>query len=158
MDTLTADELICGLQLPPALARALVERRWRRPLESHLRRVFRERPIRAEFYDLPALRHANRRWHVERDPAFVGHPDAKAPPGDIDPTRSLLLGVLGPDLPFALDYRVTSGEPRVVYLHSGGDRWITVARDIEQLLVSLHLDGLGERRTPASTPPCPAPR
>lgn len=148
MIALAHDESIHGLPLPAALLRALAERRWRCPPESHLRRVFRERPIRAEFFDLQALRDANRRWHAERDPAFVGHPDAKAPPGDIEPARSLILGVLGPDLPFALDYRVSLDEPRVLYLHSGGDRWITVARDIEQLLARLHLDGLGDRRPP----------
>jgi hypothetical protein len=137
---------IHGLLLPAPLVRALEEHRWRCPVEAILRRVFREKPVRAEFFDLATILDVNLRWRDERDPAFVGHPDPRAPPGDIDPTRSLLLGNLGPDLPFALDYRLSLDDPRVLYLHSGGDRWITVAPDIEQLLVRLQLVGGAERR------------
>jgi hypothetical protein len=134
---------INGLMLPRALTLAMDEHRWRCPAESVLRRVFREKPVRARLYDLPAMREENRGWRDEKDPAFFGHLDDKKPPGDIDPARSLILGMLGPHMPFALDYRVTLEEPRVLYLHSGGDRWITIACGIDQLLARLHLD---ERR------------
>jgi hypothetical protein len=136
---------INGLPLPRALTLAIEEHRWRCPAESVLRRVFREKPVRAKLYDLTAMREENRGWREEKDPAFFGHLDDKKPPGDIDPGRSLILGMLGPHMPFALDYRVSVGEPRVLYLHSGGDRWITIASDIEQLLARLQLD---ERRDP----------
>lgn len=137
---------INGLQLPRALTRAIDERRWVCPAGSALRRVFRETPVRAELYDLERMRERNRRWLEEKDPAYFGHADDKTPPGDIDPASSLLLGALGPDMPFALDYRVSPAEPRVLYLHSGGDRWILIASDIEQLLARLHLDGRAAAR------------
>lgn len=131
---------INGLPLPRALTLAMAEQRWRCPAEPLLRRVFRERPIRARLYDLAAMRGENRSWREEKDRAYFGHLDDKAPPGDIDPLCSLILGVLGPHMPFALDYRLSHDRPRVLYLHSGGDRWVTVACGIEQLLARLHLD------------------
>lgn len=132
---------INGLHLPSALTRAIGEQRWRRPAVDALRRVFRESPIRVQLYDLEAMHAANHRWLNEKDPAYFGRSDDKKPPGNIDPARSLLLGLLGPHMPFALDYRLSSDRPRVLYLHSGGDQWITVAGDIEQLLARLQLDG-----------------
>ncbi|MDC0722428.1 hypothetical protein [Nannocystis bainbridge] len=131
---------INGLSLPGALTRAIGERRWRRPAVEALRRVFRESPVRVQLYDLEAMQAANQRWLAEKDPAYLGHSDDKKPPGNIDPATSLLLGHLGPHMPFALDYRVSGERPRVLYLHSGGDQWITVAGDIEQLLARLQLD------------------
>lgn len=131
---------INGLLLPLALTLAIEGRRWRAPAESLLRRVFRERPVRVRLFDLAAMREENRAWREVKDRAFFGHLDDKQPPGDIDPACSLLLGTLGPHLPFALDYRVSHEDPRVLYLHSGGDRWITVACNIEQLLARLKLN------------------
>lgn len=53
------------------------------------------------------------------------------------PARSLLIGDLGPDQPFALDHRPT-GPPRVVYLRCDDQpRWVTVAPTIESLLDAL---------------------
>jgi hypothetical protein len=132
---------INGLPLPTALVQAIDEGRWRCPTGSILRRVFREHPVRATLYDLGMMYVQNRSWREQKDPAFFGHSDDKVPPGDIDPARSLLLGALGPDMPFALDYRVSLTGPRVLYLHTDGDRWITVARDIEHLLAGLRLTG-----------------
>lgn len=141
---------INGLLLPRALTLAIDERRWRAPAEPQLRRVFREKPVRVRLFDLAAMRAENRAWLEGKDRAFFGHLDDKHPPGDIDPARSLLLGTLGPHLPFALDYRVSDDDPRVLYLHSGGDRWITVACNVEILLARLKLD---EPRTPVDGVP-----
>jgi len=105
---------INGLYLPVALIRAIGERRWRRPANECLRRVFRESPLRVQLYDLDAMHAANRRWLNEKDPAYFGHSDDKKPPGNIDPARSLLLGLLGPHMPFALDYRISGDRPRVL--------------------------------------------
>jgi len=143
---------INGLLLPLALSLAIAGQRWRAPEESLLRRVFRERPIRARLFDLVTMREENRAWLEVKDRAFFGHTDTKHPPGDIDPASSLLLGTLGPDLPFALDYRPPSEEPRVVYLHSGGDRWITVACSVEDLLSRLGLSAPQVPRTHDARP------
>lgn len=138
---------INGLPLPDGLIRAMDERRWRCPSGAVLRRVFRENPVNAVLLDLGGMRIENLRWRAETNPAFFGHRDDHLPPGDIDRSRSVILGTLGPDLPFALDYRASIEHPTVLYLHSGGDRWITVARHIDELLTRLQLDGRC-RRTP----------
>lgn len=137
--------LVYGMPLPEALTRALVERRWVSPPRADLRRVFREASANPVFYDLTGIRRVNARWRVETNPAFFGHPDTQSPPGDLDPRSSLLLGELAADCPFALDYRRSFERPHVVYLHSGGDRWITVARDIDELIVRLRMN---DRRRP----------
>ena len=142
---------INGLTLPRSLTLALEEQRWRAPAESLLRRVFREKPVRLRLFDLATMRLENRAWRDVKDRAFFGHFDDRQPPGDIDPATSLLLGTLGPHLPFALDYRLSHDDPRVLYLHSGGDRWITVACNIEQLLVRLKLNAPRGSRAAAST-------
>jgi len=132
---------INGLPVPTSLLSAMRERRWRCPTAPVLRRVFREEPVKAVLFDLGEMRAANERWLHEKDASFFGHRDDRLPPGDIDNARSLLLGMLGPDLPFALDFRSSVETPTVLYLHSGGDRWITVARHVDHLLSRLHLDG-----------------
>ncbi len=137
---MTSPILVAGLPLPHALGRALDEGRWRRPSDDRLLRVFRERPTAPVMLDLDAMHEVNRKWRTETDPAYFGHKDDRVPPGDIDCRRSSIVGRLGPDLPFALDYRASEHDPAVLYLHSGGDRWITVARNIDELLERLGLD------------------
>jgi hypothetical protein len=134
------DVSINGLPLPVALLRAMAEQRWRSAPESLVRRVFRENPVRLMLHDLDEMRRANARWLEETNPAFFGHADERLPPGDIDRTLSVIIGGLGPDLPFALDYRTSIEQPSVLYLHSGGDRWIRVARHMDELLARLRLD------------------
>ncbi len=137
---LHSDVSINGLRLPPVLLRIMTEQRWRSAPESLVRRVFRENPVRLVLHDLAEMRRANAQWLEETNPAFFGHADEKLPPGDIDRTRSVIIGGLGPDLPFALDYRASMERPSVLYLHSGGDRWIRIARDVDDLLSRLRLD------------------
>ncbi|MFO0634673.1 MAG: hypothetical protein U0168_17660 [Nannocystaceae bacterium] len=157
MSQLLATIEINGLRLPASLGAALHDGRWRRPSDARLERVFRERPSALVMFDLPTMRRVNRRWREETNPAFFGHPDDRAPPGDICPGRSLWLGLLGPDTPFALDYRQDIAAPAVVSLHSGGDRWITVAADVERLLARLGLDRAASARAPRKTSPMRAP-
>lgn len=135
------DVRIGSLPLPEGLLCAMYERRWVCPPMPVLKRVFRETPTKPVFYPREALPDTHARWLKETNPAFFGHPDPQAPPGDIDRELSLLLGELGPDCLFALDFRASMSKPSVIYLHSGGDRWITVAPTIDDLLHRLRLDG-----------------
>ena len=50
----------------------------------------------------------------------------------IDPTKAVLIGDLGTDMPIALDDRASVDAPRVLYLGRGG--WLEVAKNIETLL------------------------
>jgi hypothetical protein len=127
-----ADDLpmaVEGLPLPSALVALLREGRWCAPDEEMLQAVFPERPIFPSFYAVESIVGVNRGWCSERREEFVCHPDAQRPPGDIDPRRSLLIGDLGPDQIFALDYRDSLDAPRVVYLAEEG--WVEVAPDFE---------------------------
>ncbi|MDR7325256.1 MULTISPECIES: SMI1/KNR4 family protein [Catenuloplanes] len=105
--------------------------------------VFRDRPAQPAFYGTSGMTGETAYWHAESDPdtiaQYVGRADPKDPPGDIDPSKSILIGDLGPDQPIALDYRTGQERPPVVYLTTYGG-WIQVAPDIESLLERLGLD------------------
>jgi hypothetical protein len=135
---------INGLPLPDALRAAIEDGRWTPPDdETLLTRIFGDRPQGPSFYSLDYMRTENKRWpDVEsRLPMYLGSPDAMVPPGDIDPRQSILIGDIGYDMPFALDFRPSRDEPRVVYLSLETGRWITVAATVEGLLERLGLSG-----------------
>ncbi|SEG43188.1 hypothetical protein SAMN04489712_105183 [Thermomonospora echinospora] len=126
---------INGLPLPRELLDLLDSGRWRVPDDrARLAEVFGDRPVQPVFYQVDLMLSENAAWAGETSPYYLGEPDPIRPPGDIDPRRSLLIGDLGPDLPFALDYR-GPGEPGVCYLASWGDRWVTVAESVADLAV-----------------------
>ena len=134
---------INGLPLPAALCAAIEDGRWAPPGDEHLlAQVFAENPQEPSFYTLDYMKAENHRWpDVEsRLPMYLGSPDEAAPPGDIDPATSILIGDLGYDMPFALDFRPSRDEPRVIYLTLQRGRWITVAPTVEALLTRLGLD------------------
>lgn len=84
------------------------------------------------------------RWEsgilVETNPVYLGTANDELPPGDIDPRRSVLIGDLGHDRPFALDYRDSSEQPSVVLLASTQKAgWVRIADSTEELLAKLGL-------------------
>ena len=133
-----------GLPLPEALSSAIEDGRWTPPDRAALEDVFSVTPEDPSFYTLDYMRFENGLWLEDktRTPMFGGTPDAASPPGDIDVRRSVLIGDLGHDMPFALDYRPSLNNPSVVYFRSDKLRWITVAASIEDLLARL---GLSEK-------------
>jgi hypothetical protein len=57
----------------------------------------------------------------------------------IDLRLSVLIGVLGTDMPFVLDYRESDVVPRVLYLASSdGFAWVQVAPDVDDLIRRLY--------------------
>ncbi len=60
-------------------------------------------------------------------------------PGDIDPTRSLIIGDTEPDRLIALDYRVSLAHPSVVLVADEAVRWVKAFNDIESLMKALRL-------------------
>ncbi|MBF6136256.1 hypothetical protein IU501_25045 [Nocardia otitidiscaviarum] len=132
---------INGLPLPKTLVGAIAEGRWKAPDTRLLKQVFGEEPQQPNFYSLEYMRTENRHWIdvAAQAPTLCGHPDESTPPGDIDPALSVLIGDLGYDQPFALDFRTSRVEPRVIYASLQSGRWITVAPQIEHLLRQLGL-------------------
>lgn len=131
------DVTINGLRLPDALVTFARKGRWSPPEAAVLERVFGDRPDHPQFYSLDYMPRENAGWLRQSDPVYFGKPSTTKPPGDIDNTRSVLIGDLGPDLPIALDYR--TDPPRVLYLGKNTSLWIEVAKDFDQLCERLGL-------------------
>jgi uncharacterized protein (TIGR02996 family) len=75
-------------------------------------------------------------YHLNR--LMLGSSDTEHPPGDIEPKLTVLIADegIGSDSPFALDYRASFGQPRVLLYRwwlasntGSGNRWIEVAPD-----------------------------
>jgi hypothetical protein len=128
------------LALPEALVELVAAGRWVAPDEKCIERVFGESPSHANFYSFEDMKLENDAWVTETLPEYLGEPDTDNPPGDIDPTAAILIGDLGHDVPFALDYRVNPHRPRVVLLgRTTQGRWLTIAEDIDELISKLGL-------------------
>ncbi|MGY1962554.1 hypothetical protein [Nocardia gipuzkoensis] len=123
------------------LVGAIGKGRWKVPDTRLLKQVFGEQPQQPNFYSIEYMRIENRHWLdvAAQAPTLCGHPDELVPPGDIDPALSVLIGDLGYDQPFALDFRTSRVEPRVIYASVRSGRWITVAPRIDHLLLQLGL-------------------
>jgi hypothetical protein len=132
--------VVNGLPLPDQLVDLIDRGQWVAPDEGKIWTVFGEKPSQAIFYTLEDMEFENERWGGETLPEYLGQADADFPPGDIDPKCSVLIGDLGHDLPFALDYRDSVAEPRVVFLGTRvEERWITVANNLANLFSDLGL-------------------
>jgi hypothetical protein len=132
---------INGHPLPTALVEALGSGRWRLPADpGRLVAVFAHQPNHPSFYGLEQMRRENAGWLRETYLGYFGSADSQRPPGDLHPQHSVLIGDLGPDVPFALDYR-TAPVPRVVFLTDEDEhsRWVQVASSIDELIASLGL-------------------
>ena len=130
---------INGLTLPRQLDTLLSSGRWRTPDQARLTRIFGESSTHASFYGLEAMQRENREWPQETIPDFLGAPSSSHPPGDIDPRRSVLIGDLGHDVPFALDYRTLEADPAVVFLATRTPGWITIAPTFSTFVANLGL-------------------
>ncbi len=133
---------INGHELPVMLSESIKTGEWAKlSKSSQLALVFPKADIvNPSFYEEDSLKLENATWPAESDPAYIGVESLSAPPGDIDPARSVLIADLGPDRPIALDYR-TSNCPRVVYLVEGDDaNWIEAASNIEALIENLRCE------------------
>jgi hypothetical protein len=133
--------VINGHPLPAALVEAIGSGRWQLPEDpERLVAVFAHQPDHPSFYDLEQMRFENAAWLEETYEGYFGAPDPQRPPGDLHPDDSVLIGDLGPDLPFALDYR-TAPVPRIVFLtdEDENSRWVQVAASIDDLIASLEL-------------------
>lgn len=109
---------INGFQLPRSLLDLIETGRWRSPAdESGLNRLF---PVRSEFccYTFAAMEGETQVLYRQPGPTWRGTRDSNRPPGDVDPTRTVLIADLGLgyDQPIALDFRLSIEHPRVLTL------------------------------------------
>lgn len=117
-----------GLPLPPELVDLLATRRWG-PATVYRRG---RRGVACPYnYDQMREETSNVCFSLQ----WLGRPDPKHPPGDIDPRLSVMIADrgVGEDAPFVLDYRVSFGRPRILLYRWGvskgpsGNRWVEVA-------------------------------
>ena len=130
--------LIGGLRLPAELVDAVAAGRWSPPAQPEFyRRVFGDDPEQPTCYDLDLMVRENAGWQ-RRTPADVfGDPEPGFSEG-LDPARSVVIGDLGPDMPFVLDYRVRGDRPRVLYLaFASRPCWREVAGSAAELLAAI---------------------
>ncbi|TDC60569.1 hypothetical protein [Streptomyces hainanensis] len=121
---------IGGLVVPPPLAELVRSGRWVAPRDDRvLTEVFGEEPEQPEFYGKAMLVRQNASWQALRADEVAG----------IDTARTVVIGDLGPDMPFVLDYRTSPDDPRVLYLGGPGDvRWRQVAANAAELIDRLY--------------------
>jgi hypothetical protein len=133
--------IINGLPLPTALIQAIHAGRWIVPAHEKLRAAFPLEPIvHPLFYNLDCMLRENAGWQDETLKPYLGKKSSSAYPGDIDPTKSVLIADLGPERLIALDYRESQENPSVVYLTGHIEpQWIEAAPNIETLLSALDL-------------------
>lgn len=95
--------------------------------------VFGEAPDATwKFYTVDETRAMTEDWHQESDLEWFG-----TGPDDIEATRSVLIGELGYDRPFALDFR---GPVPVVRFMTLDGRWVKIAESAAALLEALGIE------------------
>ena len=129
------------LPLPLPLVRAIENGVWRTPKDREVwYSLFPEKQVvQPMLYHLETV-HGQKSWLMEAGPAYLGEPSESVVPGDIDPTRAVLIADLGPDRLIALDYRDSETNPSVIGLTS--DRhsyWRWVAEDIESFMRAIRI-------------------
>jgi hypothetical protein len=141
-----------GLALPSALVDVIRTGRWIAPTSERIRKVFPlAQTAQPLFYKLESIQRENALWRDEIRSAPYRGRKGGVQPGDIDPTKAVLIADLGPDELVCLDYRASEDKPSVVYLAGDEEsRWIEVAPDIETLLTLLDI---GSKSTEIRTSP-----
>jgi hypothetical protein len=131
--------VVCGFDLPEELVKVISDESWTAYTEEDrlppgtVEAVFGEAPDKTwKFYTLDEMRSISMEWHDEDDPLWFG-----VPPDDIDATQSVLIGELGYDRPFALDFRGTRSVVRFMTVEG---RWVQVAESAASLLDALGIE------------------
>jgi hypothetical protein len=138
------DTYVLSHPLPQVLVAAVTEGRWTAPNDVRtLHSAFGEPPAHAEFYNFVGMASETSnllRMDPEYRASYIGVNNGKMYPGDINLECCVLIGDIGPERPFALDYRRNYGDPEVVLLAGAG--WRLVAPNVSELIHSLGLDEL----------------
>ncbi|MGI5145015.1 SMI1/KNR4 family protein [Plantactinospora sp. CA-294935] len=130
------------LPVPPVLVEAVNNGHWAPPADKRLMSaVFGEDPDYPAFYSLKAMvEQTEGLFNLDLDILtwYLGDVDGVDRPGVISTDRTVLIGDLGLERPFALDYSESIPSPGVVFFAENG-RWRQVAPDVASLLVLLKI-------------------
>lgn len=130
---------ISGMRLPVTLDLLLKSARWSPPADEEIfLRVFGELPDEPQFFGSQDLLRQNELWQGLDERDVFGESIEGVSLG-VDLRRSIIIGVLGTDMPIVLDYRESGASPRVLYLlNHGGPVWVQVAADVEEFIRLLY--------------------
>jgi len=133
------DITVEGYQLPAEIVAAIGRGAWKLPAGSlAVAALFTEQPTpAARLYEPGLMAAETAAWRAAppEQQKLYGGPGAQAEGYlTVDPQSAVLIGDLGHDLPIALDYSVSAGRPRIVYLASRAPGWIQVAADAADFL------------------------
>ena len=132
---------INGLPLPASLNEAIEKGLWKTPENREAwRTLFSDNEVvQPMLYPLGEVQGSDC-WLTQAGSGYLGKTDEGFVPGDIDPTRAVLIADLGPDRLIALDYRDSEVRPSVVALTSEEHScWVRVADDVESFMKALGL-------------------
>ncbi len=141
------------LELPQIILDLIKAGRWKMPSDDALlRSLFQDFGNPCEFsgptlYLTPRMQSETSNWiNLSKQVSVLrGTPDPQKSPGDIEPSKTVLIGDIGVgwDAPFALDYRSCGVNPSVVHYVWSDDRqrnrWIQVAPTIKSFVGTLEL-------------------
>ncbi|MFE5078268.1 hypothetical protein [Streptomyces halstedii] len=132
---------VFGMPLPDCLVGSINDHSWANLAHSPMiESVFGQAPLRAVFHSIPVMVGMTKWWREELDDellrCYFGTPDESADPGYISRMKTVIIGNLGPDLPFALDYRESPVDPGVVFLGEVGS-WRMIAGSAYDLMRAL---------------------
>lgn len=139
--------IVNSLPLPALLLELIESNRWRAPNDH---RVFNQ--LFTEHSDVtffsPSQMEKETSWWLllSVDGSYLrGYPDSNYAPGDIERSLTVLIGDvgLGYDAPFALDYRTSNLNPRVIHYRwheqTERSRWLEIAPDFQSFVHLLNL-------------------
>ena len=139
--------IVNSLALPALLLELIESNRWRAPnTQRVLDKLFTEHSD-VTFYSPSRMEKETSWWLSLSDDGSClrGRPDSNYAPGDIERSLTVLIGDVGMgfDAPFALDYRTSSLNPRVIHYrgHKNSQliRWLEIAPDFQSFVKILNL-------------------
>jgi hypothetical protein len=136
-----------SLALPVLLLELIERNRWRAPNNHRgFEKLFTEYSD-VTFYSPFQMEKETSWWLSLSDDGSClrGKPDSNYAPGDIEGSLTVLIGDIGMgfDAPFALDYRTSSLNPRVIHYRWNENneliRWLEIAPDFQSFVHILNL-------------------
>ena len=117
--------------------------RWNDPSKiSEFKKIFPyvENPV-PQFFSFEAMQRINEMWsNPEIASNYLGIVSDTHIPGDIDPSKTVIIGESEPDSPIALDFR--TAVPKVIYFCDIDTEsyWVEATESVDALIEKLGLD------------------
>ncbi|MCX5213742.1 SMI1/KNR4 family protein [Kitasatospora sp. NBC_00240] len=132
---------IFGMPLPRGLIESIQDLSWMALAGSpRLRETFGQAPVQPRFYSTAGIVATTKWWREDLDDetmeCYFGTSEEFSAPEYMSRMKTVIIGSIGPDLLFALDYRDSFADPRVVFLGEEG-AWRTVSNSFSDLLLML---------------------